>query len=408
MKLLLKFLPLMILYIFIVVIFSKSVIDGDQGRYFRYAQNITEGYFTSSENPYLASGPGYPLYLSVFVGLGLPLIIPKLFNGLLIIIGLVFIYLLNRNFTGEKVALVLTYILGLYLPIFGWIILNIPEPLVFALVCMLIYYTFNALKSKNRKIKLYVMSSVSLSALILTKFIFFYVTIVSLIIFSIYFLISRNRKSLKYAVVVFFGFLMSTPYLMYTYSITGKHFYPSTASGLGLYWMSSKYENEVGSCLSSTYHTLYAIPEIHEAHKELFTSIEDLRFIERNDIITKHAVANIKNNPKNYVINIMNNISRLLFNFPHSYRYQSTKTHWFLIYNFVLLIGLLITVYPTWVNRKSVSSEIVLIGIFFLIYFGGSSMVIGLSRMFFPIVPFLFFWNTYIFSKYIKIKILSD
>ena len=248
--------------------------------------------------------------------------------------------------------------------------------------------------------------SIILALLILTKVIFAYVTLVGGAIFLVYFFLSRSKNSLKFFTLLLAGFILSSPYLFYTYSLTGKYFYLSTASGLGLYWMSSKYVNEYGSCLSYTRHELHPNPEINQEHQILFNTLKPYSVVERNDILINKAIENIKNNPKNYMFNVISNVSRLIFNFPHSLRYQTLNTHWYLIFNFILMIGLFSSFYPAWINRKYLPDKMVILGVFFLIYFCGSCLVIGHSRFFLPVVPYILLWTAYIYTHYIQISFI--
>ena len=73
------FLPFLIIYIIVILIFAKTEFTGDEDRYIMYAKNLTHGFYTLP-SPYLdlGNGPGYSMLLTPFVALKLPLIFIKL------------------------------------------------------------------------------------------------------------------------------------------------------------------------------------------------------------------------------------------------------------------------------------------------------------------------------------------
>ena len=90
MKDLLKFFPLLLLYFFLVLTRGQSALFGDEIRYFAYAENLTQGFYTTPDNPNLINGPGYPLYLAAFVALNLPPLAPKMVSAVLFFFAIIF------------------------------------------------------------------------------------------------------------------------------------------------------------------------------------------------------------------------------------------------------------------------------------------------------------------------------
>ena len=74
--------------------------------------------------------------------------------------------------------------------------------------------------------------------------------------------------------------------------------------------------------------------------------------VERNDALFKKSIQNIKTNPLKYLKNILNNISRLLFNIPGSYMFQSPVTILRIIPNSILLNFIFISLIITAKNFK--------------------------------------------------------
>ena len=71
----LLFLPFLIAFIIYVVINPTDGKFGDQPRYLLYANNLVHGFYsTPAPNIWLINGPGYPIILTPFVAMKLPLI----------------------------------------------------------------------------------------------------------------------------------------------------------------------------------------------------------------------------------------------------------------------------------------------------------------------------------------------
>src|SRR3982751_4510520 len=69
------FAPFLVFYLLICAFFHKDKLQGDEGRYLEFAHNLLHGYYSPpSPRQSLWSGPGYPILLMPFVGLGLPLV----------------------------------------------------------------------------------------------------------------------------------------------------------------------------------------------------------------------------------------------------------------------------------------------------------------------------------------------
>ena len=67
-----KFLPLLVLYLILICTFAKDSFHGDEADYVRFAKNLSHGYYSPPDMVDLWFGPGYPLVLLPFVLLDLP------------------------------------------------------------------------------------------------------------------------------------------------------------------------------------------------------------------------------------------------------------------------------------------------------------------------------------------------
>ncbi|MGH2563534.1 MAG: hypothetical protein ACRDE5_03410, partial [Ginsengibacter sp.] len=78
----LLFAPFLALYIIVVLIFHKPGTFGDEGRYLMFANHLIHGFYSPlPPNIDLGNGPGYPLILTPFVALQVPLICITLLNA---------------------------------------------------------------------------------------------------------------------------------------------------------------------------------------------------------------------------------------------------------------------------------------------------------------------------------------
>jgi hypothetical protein len=399
-----KFLPLLVLYIIIILALASNSVESDEGRYILFANNMANGFYTSRSDINLWNGPGYPIILLPFAFLNLPWLTAKILNAIFLFIAILYFYYGASIYIERRVALVFSYLLGLY-PLF---IRNIhqllPETVGIFLVCGFLFH-FCKLHRVNKNYWLHLIaSSFYLGYLALTKIFFGYVIIAGLILSLILYLCKKSlirRSLLTYS----FSFLLCLPWLGYTYSLTGKPLYWGNSGGSVLYWMSTPYENEFGdwqhpeAVLSKNY--------IPQRHKELFNRISVLSGIQRDDILKKEAIHNIISNPAKFFKNWLANVGRLLFNYPYSYTSQKLSTLFYIIPNMFIIVFSILCIYPTYIRRKLVPYEIYSLLLFGIIIFGGSSFLSAYERQFRPVVPILMLWISFTLNKIVKIKIAN-
>ncbi len=385
-----KLTPLLLLYLAIILLFTYFLREkfninwgsyfGDERRYLAYADNLMKGYFASEETNYLWSGPGYPLFLTVFRGLKIPLLIAKLSNAFLLFGGICFVFFTLKACMCEKNAMKGAYCLGLYPPF--WVELSplLTESLTIFLVGGGIYFLTRFLRHKKWHSLLG--AALFWAYLALTKIIFGYVIVAVLIVSSI--LGIYNRAGRRVAYIFGIAILLCTPYLFYTYSLTGKIFYWGNAGGQALYWMTSPYPEEYGDW-RSTHNALRR--EEYARHHKFITSLQDLDFVERDERYKQRAFQNIKEKPLKYIYNWTLNCSRLWFNYPFSYKQQTPYTLFYMIPNAFILVTTLYCLYPLWKRRTIVRSEIWFLLFIAIVYLGLSSIVGAGARYLMPVVP---------------------
>ena len=102
----LYFLPFLLIYAVIVLMAHSNTMQGDEGRYYMYAQNLLHGFYSPHNEVYLWNGPGYPLVLVPFLALGIPLIYATLLNAVFQYIAVVYLFKALQLFVGKKTAII--------------------------------------------------------------------------------------------------------------------------------------------------------------------------------------------------------------------------------------------------------------------------------------------------------------
>ena len=109
------FLPFLILYVILILLFSVTQNHGDEIRYITYAKNLTHGFY-SPPYPYidLGNGPGYPLLITPLVAINAPLIFIKLMNAFFLYFSIVFLFKALQQILPFKFSLIFSLIWAIY------------------------------------------------------------------------------------------------------------------------------------------------------------------------------------------------------------------------------------------------------------------------------------------------------
>lgn len=429
------FIPFLILYIILILIFSRQDLIGDENRYLMYAKNLTNGFYTLPP-PYLdlGNGPGYPIIITPFVALKLPLIYIKLLNAIFYYFSIVIMYKALLQIGSSKLALLLSLFWALYPNIFESLYYVLPEIFAFSLIPIIIYTIIKAFKNEENKKsrKYFIFAGLTFGYLALTKPIFGYVLIFMGIGVMILWAFNKYNSNLKKSIFIFvIAFLITLPWLGYTYHMTGKVLYWSSYGGNNLYWMTSPYENELGDWNSFPFdNSNKDISQIHGAnemailqHKKDFEKIFERKDAQdiyikngiiigspytgviQDEVLKKIALENIKTHPIKFIKNCFSNAGRIIFNYPYSHTLQKPETLLRLPVNGLLLVLILFCIIPTLMNWRIIAYPIKLFIFLGLIYFGGSLFGSAEARMFLPIVPILLIWIAYILPKTIRLNL---
>jgi 4-amino-4-deoxy-L-arabinose transferase-like glycosyltransferase len=401
----LKLLPLLLLYLSMVIMFSSPTFEGDEDAYVGMASRISQGDHSPSNHLTLWFGPGYPIVLSPFAYLKLPWLLARLLNAFFLFGAILYLYKTLSLWLRGVYALIFAFVLGLYPPF--WILVHrlLTENLVFFLVCGFMFHFCKLHRESKSSWSHLLLASIFLSYLALTKVFFGYVILLGLLSFLILYLWQKGEKFKKTTYIYLLALIWCLPYLFYTYSLTGKVFYWGTSGGMSLYWMSTHYENEWGSWKTGL---VQDTPELAQQHREFFNKIAGLSAVEKDSASKKQAIDNITRHPTNYLINWMANIGRLLFSYPFSHGRDRLTTYFYLIPNMFIVVLFILGIYPAILRWKSIPYEIFALLYFSLITFGGTSLLSAYDRQFRPLVPILLLWLSFLYVRVLKVEVRPE
>ncbi|HYM94531.1 MAG TPA: glycosyltransferase family 39 protein [Chitinophagaceae bacterium] len=432
----LLFSPFLLLYILIVLFLHSDTLWGDESRYLMYAQNLIHGFYSGSDSD-LSNGPGYPIILTPFIALHLPLLVIKLLNPVFYYFSVVFLFKVLRRIVSFKMTLLFSLFWACYYNAYENMPLLLTETFTIFLVSALMFCLTKAFNEKaSKKTNKYIFLSGFLFGYIaLTKVIFGYVILFMLIGCVLLWLLNRGFVNYRKALaVVLIAFITTTPYLIYTYNLTGRVFYWSTISGNNLYWMSSPEKNEYGSWLAdpkfgsdsissfkentSTYsggglnfknrplHIQGFRDSVRSNHRQDYEEINKYKgLVEQDDAFKRIAIKNIKSHPLKFMENCFSNIGRILFNYPYSYKVQGPETLLRLPFSGIVALLMIFCFIPTLLNWRKIDFSIRFMILFAFIYLGGSVLGSAETRMFTLILPILLFWIAAILKRTIKIRL---
>lgn len=407
----LLFLPFLFLYVFIIVFVHKNIMQGDESRYYMYANNLIHGFYSPKGEVYLWNGPGYPIILMPFVALKLPLIFITLLNAVFQYLSVVLLYKTFIKYVSPAKALLFSLFWACYYISFKEMGLLYTESFTVFLVAAFQYFTVLVFKQAKRKY--IIISGVLLGYIILTKVIFGYVVLTLLAINFIIFLFLRKDNLKKTCFILIIALLSNLPYLFYTYSLTGKLFYWANSGGSSLYWASSPFEGEYGDWNNDDFNTYCNIDTlipcnasiIAKNHENDFKIFRQYTGVEKDMMFKKKAIENIKNHPAKYVKNYISNFGRMLFGIPQSFFYQRFQNLMRIPPNAVIFTFLLFSGTITILRFRRIRYEILFLVMLSFIYLAGSATLSSDQRQFYIVVPVILFWTANIFQQFISINI---
>ncbi len=408
----LLFLPFVILYFGIIVKTAGPISLGDQGRYLEFAKNMLHGYYSPpSPNISLHNGPGYPIILIPFVFLKAPFMVIRLMNGILQYLSIVLLFKSARRLVSVQNAFLISIAWGCYYISYQQLALIQTEIVMQFLCSLLIYCVIRAYE--NRGMGYTIAAGFVFGYIALTKIVFGYVLSIMVILFLILWLIDktsmyRKRSFLMSAIAL----CVTLPWLLYTYSMTGKLFYWGSSGGMNLYWMSTPFAGEYGEWNNSDF-TTYCHDPVQSCnadyykknHQSDYDEIFKNNDVEHEQAYLRLAYKNIAGHPLKYLSNCMANIGRMTFNFPYSYAFQRQDKLYRIPIMAVMITLILYSVIPTVRNWNKTPRPIRLLLICLSLYLSLSALLSAKPEMLTVVVPIILLWIIYTLEKTITMSV---
>jgi 4-amino-4-deoxy-L-arabinose transferase-like glycosyltransferase len=396
-------LPSLALYLALIAGAATDEWWGDEGRYVNYARNLTEGFYTTRENPDLLSGPGYPFVLVPFVAAGAPLLAMKLFNAVLLFAAVCLMYATARLYTDRVRALICAGLFALYPPFLRYTPYVLSESLTIMLATGSVLLL--CLWYRTRRTGALVGAGLFLAYLALTKVSFGYVLMAGFVLFLAASLLRALRPARRAAWACGLALLLCSPYLIYTFSLTGRVLFWGNAGAGNFYYLTSPYDGEYGDWFSIE-ETL-TNPNLAR-HKALYEQLKDLSPIERGDRWMQEGWKNIRRYPAKWAKNWALNISRMLINYPLSYTPQKPSTLFYIVPNMILVTVMLLLIYPTVVGRRRLPPEVFVLLTIAVLALGGTSFASSDVRHFAPTVPMLAVWILVTLTRVVRVRLVRE
>jgi 4-amino-4-deoxy-L-arabinose transferase-like glycosyltransferase len=322
--------------------------SGDEGVYLGLAHNVANGFYRdgSSDGPLnmcfpgwttpdLWYGPGFPAFLAPLVGLGLPVSLIRLAGPALLLVSVLLFYRLLLLTVSQRSALLGAFGLGVFVPFYRYLPFLHSEFLALVLVIVAMIAITHVLRSGSRAAT--VGAAGALACLAMTRVAYGWVLTVLLLGWLARWLLRRTATARRLVIVHALALALCVPWLVYTFSVTGRPFLWGTSGSLSLYWMSSPYAVDRGDwhCASDVFNEEWLAP-----HRSFFVAHAEDSPIAQDRALERQARHDIVQHPWKYVQNLTANGSRMLFNAPYSRRPVTLRTVIFIVPG-ALLLGLL-------------------------------------------------------------------
>ena len=400
----LKYLPILLMYLGCIFIFSENELVSDRLRYWIFSDNLLNGFYFDSNNT-LWNGPGYSIYIAFLrlFGLGWESIVYS--NSILLYLSILLFDKTISRF--HKNPVIIVYLFAFWEPVLLYQYLPhlMTEVFVIFLISLFVYLHLSNIKYKN------IYLGIVIGLLILTKVIFFYVVIIMVILS----LIMHSFRNQKYYLPLFYSIIFCIPYLIYTYGLTGKYFYFSNSGGSSLYWMAAPdkvyrgdwnggfgYYQKNPNLASDSYNKYlkdYSWP-IHE-------KIDELNWIQRDEFLKKIAINNIIDNKFKFFKNWINNFGRLFFGYPFTFHTPDWQHILITFKQAFFITALCLTYFISIIRYKKLDSDYFFLITFFTVYVLGVSLLSSYPRFLFITNIISWVYILYLFKKFLKIKILQ-
>ena len=386
-------LPCLLVFIAATLAVPFARETGDEANYLAYAERLIQGGYAELRSPwpvdYLWHGPGLPLVLAPMLAIGAPLEVIRLVDPLLLWGALVVFFKLTAEYTNERVALRSSYALLLYLPFYTVLGPLHVEPLATFLFTLGVFFSVRVVRG-SRGAQWW--AGLAFGLLALSRVEYGWVLLVGAVA-ALGWLVLRRQSVLarQLATVSCVGLLCCVPWLAYTYSLTDRLFYWGNSGGLSLYWMSAPTEGNLGDWhppfISSGDSFLSSNAPAVRPNQSLFARVRRLPPLEQDPRLQELAIGNIRDRPDVYLSNLVNNTSRLIFNFPYSYSAQTDRPLIYTLPNAVLLGALGVAGAIQLHDRRRLRPEVLLVATLLLLGFAIHLPVAAYGRYMLPLMP---------------------
>jgi hypothetical protein len=371
---------------------------GDEWRYLLTADNLLNGFFSPRDRVFLVHGPGYPATLAPFIKGGW-LDGARYLNAVWHAGAVTYAWALMRPQLSWPRTAAIVALLAFYPPLAGHLPLLYTETFSFFLMTAWMYHGIHGVTSVKHRIA----AGIYLAVMILAKVAFGSVLIafVALLAGAWAFVarLRRNAVLRAYLVQGALALLLCIPYLAYTYDLTGRFPYWSSAGANNFYWLTSPFPEEWGDWYHQGW--VYSDPMLSEHHKDIFDrttglgdnpglSEEDQLFNistpEASDVFFAQGVQNVREHPLKFARNWAGNIVRFFLDVPVSVRGTPFWNIYSVTHLPMLAFTLGVGVYA-WRRRAWLAAEWVPVLLFGLLVLAAYSMVSSMARFAIPLVP---------------------
>ncbi len=398
-------LPVFFLCVAVVLLFSADALEGDEGRYIDYARNMLQGFYTPRDDINLISGPGYPFILMPLVLLDLGLIWPVLLNAVILYLAALMLFQTLRYMVPAGYALAAALVFGMYPQLLvRSVLINAETITLLAIVGMAFFLTRYHMAGRRRGLDL-ALAALFLAWLAMIKIFFGYVITAGVLFYGVSTLVRRLPADRAHLIMFAGALLLCTPWLFYTYSMTGKVFYWGDSGGTNFYWMASPYENELGSWQADR--DVAANPEFVKNHGEFYASLEGLNGPERSDRFFEEGKKLLRADPTGFVRNWVANMGRLSVNYPYTEKPQTLRTFVYIIPNMFLFSVIALLVIPVVRLWRCIPAPMWPLLFFGAVTVGGSSLVAANARHFDPVLVILAIWVTVAAARLVDVRIVD-
>lgn len=390
---------------------SRPEFQLDEERFVEYADHLCRGYYAPADTLFLWNGPGLPLLLWPFRAWDWPLFLAKLGNAFFLFGAVRHFRLTLQALDGEEPgadspshvagsiphasrASTWAWWVGAYFLIFDlpWLPLLMTETL--ALFCVAgAMRELNAALGPSGERGPRLRAAVYLAALALTRFYFAYVLLAGMSLALLFACLPRHRRhGLRLTGIAAIAFSICSPYLFYTYHLTGRFFYWGNTGGSQLYTLTLPEKNLLGDVIP--FNVILEHPEISPSAHALLQSLGKDNEVERDLAFRRAAWSNLREYPGKVFQNWRANVNRLIFDspfsrFPGSHSRQGSG-NWAFVFSlwFYALLPTLALAAFTWRSQPWHPITVVAAA-FFGISLAGLSLMSAYARFVLPVLPML-------------------